>query len=47
MSAYASAVLAAVTAVLAAILLRNVRLGSETEPRTEPGRAAVPAAELE
>jgi MFS transporter, DHA2 family, multidrug resistance protein len=48
-SAFTSAVLAAATAVLAAILLRNVRTGSETQrpEEVEPGRAAVPAAELE
>ena len=48
-SALTSAVLAAATAVLAAILLRNVRMGSETQrsEEVEPGRAVVPAAELE
>ena len=48
-SAFASAVLAAVAAVLSVILLREVRMGSETERpvEVEPGRAQVPAAELE
>jgi MFS transporter, DHA2 family, multidrug resistance protein len=48
-SALSSAVLAAASAVLAAILLRDVRMGSESEraAEVEPGRAAVPAAELE
>ena len=48
-SAFASAVLAAVAAVLSVILLRDVRMGSKTERpvEIEPGRAQVPAAELE
>jgi MFS transporter, DHA2 family, multidrug resistance protein len=48
-TALTSAALAAGTAVLAAIVLRNVRMGSEGDRsgKTEPGRGAVPAAELE